>query len=160
MLSRTAENLYWLARYMERAETMARLLEVGYRMGMMPSHAEGYRNEWASLIAAAGAAAGFAAKFGEEAHQFPAHFLILNAACPRALLHCASKADFHLNRLSRAYGRTNFAHDRVRDLLCETAEADIDAIIDEGLHEFLTSFVKYNAALGRDVADGYLFGPQ
>jgi uncharacterized alpha-E superfamily protein len=39
MLSRTAENLYWLARYMERAETMARLLEVGYRMAMMPSAA-------------------------------------------------------------------------------------------------------------------------
>ena len=56
MLSRTAESLYWLARHMERAETMARLLEVGYRMAMMPSAAEGYRNEWASLIAAAGAA--------------------------------------------------------------------------------------------------------
>jgi uncharacterized alpha-E superfamily protein len=69
MLSRTAENLYWLARYMERAETMARLLEVGYRMALMPSAGEGYRNEWASLVAAAGSSAGFEAKFGEQFRQ-------------------------------------------------------------------------------------------
>lgn len=69
MLSRTAENLYWLARYMERAETMARLLEVGYRMALMPSAGEGYRNEWASLVAAAGSSAGFEAKFGETFRQ-------------------------------------------------------------------------------------------
>ena len=28
MLSRTAENLYWMSRYMERAENMARLINV------------------------------------------------------------------------------------------------------------------------------------
>lgn len=69
MLSRTAENLYWLARYMERADTMARLLEVGYRMALMPSTGEGYRNEWASLVAAAGSSIGFEAKFGETFRQ-------------------------------------------------------------------------------------------
>ena len=69
MLSRTAENLYWLARYMERAETMARLLEVGYRMALMPSTGEGYHNEWASLVAAAGSSGGFEAKFGEAFRQ-------------------------------------------------------------------------------------------
>ena len=29
MLGRTAQNLFWLSRYVERAENMARLLEVG-----------------------------------------------------------------------------------------------------------------------------------
>ena len=33
MLSRTADNLYWLARYIERTENVARLLDVGLRMG-------------------------------------------------------------------------------------------------------------------------------
>jgi len=32
MLGRSAQNLFWLSRYVERAENMARLLEVGYRM--------------------------------------------------------------------------------------------------------------------------------
>ena len=32
MLSRTADNLYWIARYMERADTSARFLDVGSRI--------------------------------------------------------------------------------------------------------------------------------
>ena len=36
MLGRTANDLFWLSRYMERAENMARLIEVGYRIGLIP----------------------------------------------------------------------------------------------------------------------------
>ena len=50
MLSRTAENLFWMTRYMERAETMARLLEVGYRIALMPSAGAGHQNDWASIL--------------------------------------------------------------------------------------------------------------
>ena len=48
MLSRTAEYLYWISRYMERAETNARLLDVGYRMSLFPNP-NGYNNEWESV---------------------------------------------------------------------------------------------------------------
>ena len=44
MLSRTANNLYWLSRYMERAENFARILEVADRMSMMPGAAADARN--------------------------------------------------------------------------------------------------------------------
>ena len=54
MLSRTADNLYWLARYMERAETAARLLDVGSRIAMLPNSEQGYRNEWQALLRAGG----------------------------------------------------------------------------------------------------------
>ncbi len=37
MLSRTADHLYWMARYIERAENMARALDVTYRMSLVPS---------------------------------------------------------------------------------------------------------------------------
>ena len=37
MLSRTAENLFWSARYIERADSLARLLEVGYRISLIPN---------------------------------------------------------------------------------------------------------------------------
>ena len=36
MLSRTADNLYWLARYVERAEYLARILEATYRLTALP----------------------------------------------------------------------------------------------------------------------------
>ena len=64
MLSRTADNLFWIARYIERAETMARLLEVGARIALMPSAGHGYRSEWESLLQASGTSEGFAA-FGK-----------------------------------------------------------------------------------------------
>ena len=69
MLSRTAENLFWIARYIERAETMARLLEVGARIALMPSAGHGYRSEWESLLQASGTAAGFAAKYGDPVQR-------------------------------------------------------------------------------------------
>ena len=52
MLSRTAENLDWMARYMERAEATARLLTMGQRMAILPgAH---HRDEWRSVVRAAG----------------------------------------------------------------------------------------------------------
>lgn len=58
MLSRTAENLFWMARYMERAEATARLLTMGQRMAILPgAH---HRDEWRSVVRASGASQRFA----------------------------------------------------------------------------------------------------
>ncbi|WP_045386939.1 alpha-E domain-containing protein [Falsirhodobacter sp. alg1] len=62
MLSRTAENLFWIARAMERAENTGRLLEVGARISLLPS-IHGYRSEWDSLLQASGTAEGFDRKY-------------------------------------------------------------------------------------------------
>ncbi|MEM8792725.1 MAG: alpha-E domain-containing protein [Pseudomonadota bacterium] len=53
MLSRTAENLFWMARYMERADCTARLIEMGNRMAMLPGAHE--HQEWLSVARACGA---------------------------------------------------------------------------------------------------------
>ncbi len=50
MLSRTAQNIFWLARYLERAESTARLLTMGQRMAVLPGSA--YRDEWRSVLKA------------------------------------------------------------------------------------------------------------
>ena len=39
MLSRTADHLYWMSRYIERAESLARLVDAHYRMSLLP-HAQ------------------------------------------------------------------------------------------------------------------------
>ena len=54
MLSRTAENLFWSARYIERADSLARLLEVGYRISLIPNTKSGYINEWESILQTSG----------------------------------------------------------------------------------------------------------
>ena len=49
MLSRTAENLYWACRYIERAEMLARLIDVGYRIAITKKTSK-YNNEWDSIF--------------------------------------------------------------------------------------------------------------
>lgn len=64
MLGRTASDLYWLSRYVERAENMARLIEVGYRIVLLPRAGEGFHQEWQSTLESAGCLAGYTARHG------------------------------------------------------------------------------------------------
>ena len=69
MLSRTASNLFWMGRHLERAETAARLLDVDARITLLPNTEEGYRNEWESLLRASGASQAFSERYGDEIVQ-------------------------------------------------------------------------------------------
>lgn len=50
MLSRTADHLFWMARYTERAENTARMLDVNYQMAMMPQSAEVAEQGWRAML--------------------------------------------------------------------------------------------------------------
>ena len=63
MLSRTADHLYWMARYTERAENIARLLEVTYRMSLQMHGASG--GYWGAALGITGLADAYQAKYGE-----------------------------------------------------------------------------------------------
>ena len=91
MLSRTADNLYWIARYMERADTIARLLEVGSRISLLPS-AHGYRSEWDSLLQATGLAAAFVAKYGDPLQRNIENFLFFDRDNPSSIASCITAA--------------------------------------------------------------------
>src|SRR5260221_11461477 len=59
MLSRTAENLYWLARYVERAEYLARTIDATLRVTALPATYIGKTNEWDSALLTAGVSVSF-----------------------------------------------------------------------------------------------------
>ena len=44
MLSRTASELFWMARYLERAESYARVLDVTWKLSMIPRHSQQSRD--------------------------------------------------------------------------------------------------------------------
>ena len=93
MLSRTAENLFWIGRNMERAETTARLLEVGARIALLPSSAgQGYKSEWDSLLQASGTAAGFAAKYNDPVQCNIESYLFFDRDNPSSVASCLERA--------------------------------------------------------------------
>jgi uncharacterized alpha-E superfamily protein len=54
MLSRTADHLYWMARYIERAENMARALDVTYQMSLVPKPMQNESDLWMTPVLIAG----------------------------------------------------------------------------------------------------------
>jgi len=54
VLSRTADHLYWMARYIERAENMARVLDVTYNMSLVPNAAESEAALWLPALEISG----------------------------------------------------------------------------------------------------------
>jgi uncharacterized alpha-E superfamily protein len=92
MLSRTAENLFWISRYMERAETIARLLEVGSRNSLIPSVEGGYRNEWESILQASGTAGGFSEKYGDPVQRNVESYLFFDLDNGSSIASCISQA--------------------------------------------------------------------
>ena len=62
MLSRTAGNLYWVGRYIERADFLSRLLDATLRLASLPSSYGGATNAWESALAAAWMTAAYKAR--------------------------------------------------------------------------------------------------
>ena len=88
MLSRTADNLYWLARYVERAEYLARILEATQRLTALPIAYGGSTNEWESAVATAGCAGAFAASYAEANEETVTDFLAFSSANPSSIRNC------------------------------------------------------------------------
>lgn len=51
MLSRTADHLFWMSRYIERAENLARLLDVTWQMSLVPQSLDAANQNWNAIIA-------------------------------------------------------------------------------------------------------------
>src|SRR5213593_423968 len=88
MLARTADNLYWLARYVERAEYLARILEATQRLTALPLAYTGSTNEWESAVATAGCAAGFFSTHAEANEQTVTDFLAFSPDNPSSIRSC------------------------------------------------------------------------
>jgi uncharacterized alpha-E superfamily protein len=92
MLSRTADNLYWLARYMERADATARILDAAQRLVAMPQATGNATNEWEFAVATAGCIPAFQSKYGEADAQSVTEFLAFAPDNPASIRNCFETA--------------------------------------------------------------------
>ena len=92
MLGRTAQNLFWLSRYIERAENMARLLEVGYRMSLTSRREGGSAEHLVSMMQAAEVDEAFAAKHATADVDTVAHFMMFDPDNSSSVYSCLEAA--------------------------------------------------------------------
>ena len=90
MLGRTANDLFWMARYMERAENMARLLEVGHRLILLPH--EGGDEEWRSTLRSAGVERGYLERHQVFDTALVFDYLLLDKDNPSSVHSCLASA--------------------------------------------------------------------
>ena len=83
MLSRTADHLYWMSRYMERAENITRFLEVANRMAL--SAGKDRAAYWRPVLTIAGGEAAFAERYGERSAGAVIEFSVLDPANPSSI---------------------------------------------------------------------------
>jgi uncharacterized alpha-E superfamily protein len=88
MLARTADNLYWLSRYVERAEYLARILEATYRVATLPVAYAGTTNEWETAISTADCADLFFSIYDGADEQNVTEFLAFSPANPSSIRGC------------------------------------------------------------------------
>jgi len=92
MLGRTANDLYWLSRYIERAENIARLLEVGYRIVLLPREGEGFHEEWRSTLESAGCMQGYMLRHGDLVSRKVIDYMLFDTSNPSSIAACLASA--------------------------------------------------------------------
>jgi uncharacterized alpha-E superfamily protein len=101
MLSRTADSLFWLSRYVERAENTARIIDAASRSAALPA---GYAsaNEWEGALAATSSLAAFHEHYDEITPDNVLEFLAFSPKNPSSIRSCLETARFNARSVRTA----------------------------------------------------------
>jgi uncharacterized alpha-E superfamily protein len=83
MLGKTAGGLYWMARYLERSENTARLVEAGQRIALTRSAAD---DEWISVLQTASVLVGYKSKYAEVTKENAIDWMLRDRDNPSSVL--------------------------------------------------------------------------
>src|SRR2546421_872457 len=90
MLSRVADSVFWMARYVERAENVARFIDVNHNLTL--DLGEEIGDQWAPLVYTTGDDAPFFRRYGEATRDKVLHFLTFDTENSNSILSCLSHA--------------------------------------------------------------------
>ena len=90
MLSRVADSIYWMSRYVERAENVSRFIDVNLQLMLDDPSGEG--QQWLPLVNTTGDHAEFEKRYGKATQQSVIHFLTFDAGNPNSILSCVRAA--------------------------------------------------------------------
>lgn len=150
-----------LGTFVERADSTARILDVKYYV-LLPSLSyvgSSLDNvQWETILRSVSAHRAYHWLYGTEISALKiAEFLILYKQMPRSLAFCCDQMNDNLGLLQRAYGVETDAIRMGSSMCRERLSRPIGSIFDGGLHEFITDFLRANAALAQQIERDYRF---
>ena len=155
MLSRTANELYWMARHIERAENTARLLDVTYRTSLLPYQVQepglAWAEPWAVPLISTGAATMFYKSYPELTAENVLKFMILDAGYPSSIYCCLRSARESARSVRGAI--TSEMYEDLNGAWIEMRDHDYSNLQATGFSEFL-DWVKMRSHLFRGVTFG------
>ncbi|HSW18293.1 MAG TPA: alpha-E domain-containing protein [Ramlibacter sp.] len=92
MLSRTADHLYWMARYTERAENTARMLDVNYQTALLPQSAKVAQLGWEGLLSISELLPAYAQRHGAIEQRAVMEFMVKDENNPSSIVSCLRAA--------------------------------------------------------------------
>jgi uncharacterized alpha-E superfamily protein len=150
-----------LGRLLERADKTSRIVDVKcfllLQQGKVdPTHVAD-EIQWAALLKSASAFEMYRKRYGRIEPSDVVAFLLLASKFPRSMRYCVAKAERSLHAITGTPPgevRTT-AEERVAALRAELAEADVRAILAEGLHEWLDSAQTKLNAIGEAISGDF-----
>lgn len=92
MLSRTADHLFWMSRYTERAENTARMLDVNYQMSLMPQSEKTVEAAWRALLDLSELTDDFLSHYETITPTHVMNYMVQNIQNPSSIICCLQSA--------------------------------------------------------------------
>ena len=92
MLSRTADHLFWMSRYTERAENTARILDVNYQTSLLPQSAGVDQVGWEGLLRISELMQSYQHQHGKVNAKEVLHFMVRDETNPSSIVSCLKAA--------------------------------------------------------------------
>lgn len=151
MLSRTADHLYWMSRYTERAENLARLLDVTYQMSLVPKTLAVENQNWGAILALNSLEQSFFERYDEVSAENVLRFMVLDPSNLSSIYSClrAARENAHAVRGTL----TSETWESCNMTWIEAREQQFEPIMAAGIGQFF-EWVKLRAAVIRGVTFG------
>ena len=153
MLSRTADHLFWMSRYIERAENLARLLDVTYQMSLVPQSEEAANQSWNAIIALNSLEEAFAARYAAVNGENVLKFMVSDHDNSASIISCLRLARENAHAVRGTV--TSEMWETLNATWIEARGMTFESILAGGIGEFF-EWVKMRSSLSRGTTLGTL----
>lgn len=139
MLSRVADSIYWLNRYVERAENVARFLEVNLNLSL--DYPAGLKEEWSPLVTTTGDLSVYQSRYPDFSSDRVIHFLAFDSRYSNSIVSCVKSARDNARSIRDVISSTMW--EQLNDFYLMVSESKEGASLSD-VAQFLGSVKQYS----------------